>query len=74
MLAMNRLAPSLSQPLTVGPMAGWGSGFPIVANLRRALLKEFMGAIWTTSPKGSAETHVRNPQSAAGNDQGSDAG
>ena len=60
---MNRLAFVRSQPSAVGPMAAWGSGFPIVAGLRRELFKEFARAIWTASRNGSAETHVRNPQS-----------
>ena len=60
---MNRPTFVRSRPSAVAPMADWGSGFPIVAGLRRGLFKEFARAIWPASRERNAESHVRSPQS-----------
>src|SRR3954464_15408668 len=62
MPAMNRLAFRLSQLSAAGAKAGWASGFPIIADLRRELFNEFARATWTASRNGTAETHIGNPQ------------
>ena len=59
---MNRRTFVRSRPSALAPMAGRGSGFSIVAGLRRGL-KEFARAIWPVSRDGSAEPRVRSPQS-----------
>jgi len=61
---MNRLTLVRSRPSAVAPMACWGSGFPIVARLRRELLNEFACSAWPALRDGNAaEPPVRNPQS-----------
>jgi hypothetical protein len=60
---MNHPAFVRSRTSAVAPMAGGGSGFPIVAGLRRGLFKEFARAIWPASRDGSAEPRVRSLQS-----------
>ena len=61
---MNRLTFLRPQHSAVAPMARWDSGFPIVARLRRELLKEFARSVWSASRDGNAvEPRVRNPQS-----------
>jgi hypothetical protein len=61
---MNRLALARSRPSAVAPMACWGSGFPIVARLRRELLNEFTRSAWLASRAGTAaQPRVRDPQS-----------
>ena len=52
-----------SRRSAVASVAGSGSGFPIVAGLRRGLFKEFARAIWPASRDGNAESRVRSPQS-----------
>jgi hypothetical protein len=44
-------------------MAGWGSGFPIVAGPWRGLFKRLARASWPASRERNAESHVRSPQS-----------
>ena len=60
---MNRPTYVPSGPSAVAAMAGWGSGFTIVAGLRRGLFKKFARAIWRASHERNAESHVRSPQS-----------
>ena len=60
---MNRPTFVRSRPSAVAPMAGWDSGFPIVAGHRRELFKEFARTIWPASRDGNAEPRVRSPQS-----------
>lgn len=61
---MNRptfLRPQLS---AAAPMASWGSGFPVVARLRRELFKEFVRSAWPASRDGVlVEPRARHPQS-----------
>jgi hypothetical protein len=63
MSAMNRSTFVRSRPSAVAAMAGWGSGFTIVAGLRRGLFKKFARAIWRASHERNAESHVRSPES-----------
>jgi hypothetical protein len=61
---MKRLAFLPPHHSAVAPMARWGSGFPIVARLRRELLSEFVRSVWPASRDGNAvEPRVRSPQS-----------
>jgi hypothetical protein len=61
---MNRLTFLRPQYSAVAPMARWGSGFPIVARLRRELLKEFACSVSSALRDGNAaEPRARNPQS-----------
>ena len=61
---MNRLTFPHPQHSAVAPMARWGSGFPIVARLRRELFKEFGRSVWSASRDGNAaEPRPRDPQS-----------
>jgi hypothetical protein len=60
---MNRPTFVRSRPPAVAPMAGWSSGFPILAGLRRRLFKQLPRAIWPASRDGHAEPRVRSPQS-----------
>jgi len=61
---MNRLTFPHPQHSAMAPMARWGSGFPIVARLRRELFKEFGRSVWSASRDGNAaEPRPRDPQS-----------
>ena len=60
---MNRRTFVRSRTSAVAPMAGSGSGFPIVAGPRRGLFKELARAIWPASRERNAESRVRSPQS-----------
>ena len=52
-----------SRTSAVAPMARWGSGFPIVAGLRRELFQKFARAVWPASRDGHAKPCVRSPPS-----------
>jgi hypothetical protein len=61
---MNRLTSMRPRPSAIASMARWSAGFPIVARLRRELLKEFARSIWSASrDSNTAEPRVRGPQS-----------
>jgi hypothetical protein len=60
---MNRRTFVRSRPSALVPMAGWDSGFSIVAGLRRGL-KEFARAVGPHRATRNAEPRVRSPQSS----------